>query len=431
MLEDRSRHLTWYAFLAVLAAMFAITLGYGIAIPPLPFLIEKVAGTNDTATLAWHTGMLTGTYILAVFIFAPLWGKFSDRRGRRPLLLLGLFGFAATEVFFSAADSMTLLYAGRFLGGLFAAAVTPVAYALVGDHAPTKEWRARRFALINIVGTAGFLVGPLLGGLAARASGYLFIVTPEQLPFMPFLAAAGLAFGAAFLVLTLVPSTARPRFNRASAPVTRIQQAITLRLMSVAFVTALAVGAFEVGLSLRGKQVLGLDAAHIGAMFAECSVVMAIVQILVFSPAVRPDLTRWLITPSLLVLSVGLVVVSVVSTSISMTIAVALVAASAGILSPITTYWASLGNLESQGASLGRMTAAASLGQTLGSGVGGLLFDVSFLPGASFTIPALVVFASLLVSFQLPRLLMPEFAYGKHPDVEARKAEKGAVESRR
>jgi MFS family permease len=50
--------------------------------------------------LSWHTGLLTGTYIVAIFLFAPLWGKVSDRRGRRPVILLGLTGFAATALFY-------------------------------------------------------------------------------------------------------------------------------------------------------------------------------------------------------------------------------------------------------------------------------------------------------------------------------------------
>src|SRR6516162_8014918 len=111
-------------------------------------------------------------------------------------------------------------------------------------------------------------------------------------------------------------------------------------------------------------------------MFAECSLVMFIVQTLVFSPLVKPELTRWFITPGLAILAASLVAVSLTSTPITMTVAVALVAASAGILSPIVTYWISLGAGETQGADLGRMTAAASIGQALGSAGGGLLFDV-------------------------------------------------------
>lgn len=401
------RSLPWYAFSAILVAMFAISVGYGIVLPALPFLLERVAGSADPAALSRHTGLLTGAYILAIFLFAPMWGKLSDRRGRRPVLLVGLIGFAATALIFATAESLPLLYAGRFLSGLFAAAITPVAYALVGDHAPSKAWRAHRFAMINIAGMAGFFVGPLLGGLVAGSAGKLSVATGDSLLLTPFMAVVALALAAALMVQVLLPAAVRRQASMVVAPRVQADRAVVLRLRAVAFVTALAVGSFEVGLALRGKQILGLDATHIGAMFAECSLVMFIVQALVFSPFIDPARTRWLIAPGLATLAAGLAMVPLAESALAMTVAVALIAASAGILSPVATYWASLGSTETQGADLGRMTAAASLGQAVGSTAGGFLFDVELLPYAGFTVTAVVVAAGLLASLPLPRLLRP------------------------
>lgn len=391
---------------ALLLAMFAITVGYGIVLPILPFLIERLASTADAATLSWHTGLLTGTYVLAIFLFAPLWGKVSDRGRRRSVLLLGLIGFSAGMALFALTGRLPLLYLSRSLSGLFAAAIVPVAYALVGDHAPSKEWRAHRFALINIVGTAGFFVGPLLGGLVLRAFREFFPNAAERAFSAPFLATSALALLAALTIWSFVPGAAQRDGNQLPVSENRYDRAVMLRLWVIAFVTAFAIGAFEVGLSLRGKQILGMDASQIGMMFAECSLVMFVVQALVFSPLIKPEVTRWFVTPGLAILAIGLVVVPFTSTPITMSIAVALVAASAGILSPIVTYWVSLGAGATQGADLGRMTAAASLGQALGSAAGGLLFDVSILPGAAFTVTAAVVLAGLTTSLGLPQLLL-------------------------
>ena len=397
--------LSWRALFALLLAMFAITVGYGIVLPILPFLIERLpVATNGTA-LSSHTGLLTGTYILAIFLFAPLWGKVSDRWGRRPVILLALVGFAATLALFTLAESLPLLYLGRFLAGIFAAAIAPVAYALVGDHAPSKEWRARRFALINIAGTAGFFVGPLLGGLVLRTYRELFAGSAERAYSAPFLASAGLALLATLMIWGLLPHAVQREGRHPPAAERQIDRAVMLRLWVIAFVTAAAVGAFEVGLSLRGKQVLGMDAARIGMMFAECSLVMFVVQALVFSPLVKPGTTRWFLAPALAVLAIGLVAVPFSSSSITTGIAVALVAASAGILSPIVTYWVSLGAGDTQGADLGRVIAAASLGQAIGSAAGGLLFDVSILSNAAFNVAAITVLAGLTASLGLPRLL--------------------------
>lgn len=398
--------LTWPAFSAVLLAIFAISVGYGAILPVLPFQIEQAIGGSDTAQLARHTGLLTGVYILAIFIFAPLWGNASDKWGRRPIIVVGLLGFAAMTALLPISDGLPGLYVTRFSSGVFASAITPVAYALVGDHAQSKAWRAHRFTLINIAGTAGFFVGPFLGGFAVGLSkGIATGMEGEPLTFA-LLAPSALAIIAALAVWISFPEQP-PRTEESAGADAPSERTVMRRLWTVAFVTALAVGSFEVGLALRAKQSLGLDAAHIGAMFAECSLVMFVVQALVFSPLMDPARTRWLIWPGLVTLATGLAVVPIADTSAAMTAAVALIAASAGILSPIATYWASLGSGEAQGANLGRMTAAASLGQALGSAGGGLLFNMEVLPDAGFIITALLVGLSLFAAFPLTRLLAP------------------------
>lgn len=404
MHKDAAGPLSWSQLSALLLAMLAITVGYSIVLPILPFLIERLAASADTTTLSRHTGLLTGTYILAIFLFAPLWGRLSDSHGRKPVMLIGLIGFAATVALFALVERLPLLYVGRFLDGVFAAAITPAAYALIGDHAPSKEWRAHRFALINIAGTVGFFVGPLLGGLVLRCTA-LFTSAPEASFAGPFLATSLLALIAALAVWSLIPEAPLRQAPSGAAADKPFERTAILRLWVIAFVTALAVGAFEVSLSLRGKQVLGLDAYQIGMMFTECSLVMFIVQALVFSPLVKPELTRHVLAPGLALLAVGLLLVPLATGYLATTATVALVAASAGVLSPIVTYWVSLGGGTTQGADLGRVSAAASLGTTAGSGLAGLLFNASFLPNAPFTIAALIVIVGVASSLGLSRLL--------------------------
>lgn len=400
----RTEPLSWQALSAVLLAMLAITVGYGIVLPILPFLIEQLTGTADTATLSRHTGLLTGTYILAIFLFAPLWGRLSDRHGRRPIMLLGLIGFATSVGLFAFVESLPLLYLGRFLDGVFAAAITPAAYALVADHAPSKEWRAYRFALINIAGTVGFFVGPLIGALVLRGTAVLTGLGDDVFS-APFLATSVLALIAAAAIWWLTSEAAQRQGALIAAAEKRFERTAIQRLWIIAFVTALAVGAFEVGPSLRGKQNLGLDSYQIGMMFAECSLVMFLVQALVFSPLVKPEVTRRFLTPGLALLAIGLLLVPLTTSYISMSVTVALVAASAGILSPIVTYWVSLRAGKTQGADLGQVTAAASLGQAVGSVLGGLLFNLAILPSAGFVTAALIVAAGFVASVGLSRLL--------------------------
>jgi hypothetical protein len=113
------------------------------------------------------------------------------------------------------------------------------------------------------------------------------------------------------------------------------------KLLILTFIVSVGVGTFEVGLALRGKQELGLSPYQIALMFTECSLVMFGMQAIVFSPWFKPDTTRWLIAPAFSVLAAGLFLVPWASDFMLMLVVIGAVAASAGILSPILTYWIS------------------------------------------------------------------------------------------
>ena len=137
------------------------------------------------------------------------------------------------------------------------------------------------------------------------------------------------------------------------------------------------VGVFEVGLALRGKQELGLTPYQIAMMFTECSMVMFAVQAIAFTPWFKPEMTRWLIAPALAVLAAALFLVPRASDFALMLVVIGAVAASAGVHLPILTYWISAKAGNKQGWELGKQTAASSLGVTLGSAAGGLLYSVA------------------------------------------------------
>ncbi|WP_262267456.1 MFS transporter [Microvirga yunnanensis] len=398
--------LPWKSLASLLLPMFSIALGYSVILPILPSLVERLAGTSDAATLSQHTGLLMGAYMLAIFFFAPIWGKVSDRYGRRLVILLGLGGFAVVTAGSALVDSLPGVYFGRFFAGLFSSAVAPASYALVGDHAPSREWRAHQYTLLNIAGTAGFLVGPLLGATAFSSAQAMFMGRGEASLLAPSLATSALAITAGLSVWCLLPQAVSASQNADAQVQPQYSRAVIVRLLGISFTTALAVGSFEVGLALRGKEVLGLDTYRIGMMFAECSLIMFLVQAVVFSPLVKPDWTRWLIAPALIALAGGLIAVPLTTSYVPMTVAVAVVAAAAGVLSPIAVYWISVTAGEKQGTELGFQTAAASLGQTVGSALGGLLFSQAVIPNASFTLAAAAVVASLATSHRLARQLI-------------------------
>lgn len=396
--------------LAVLVlAVFTVSVGFGVVLPLLPYLIERLlGGGGQDAQVSRHTGLLTGVYTLAMFLFAPMWGRLADRRGPRGVLLVGLLGFGLTMLIFSFIESITAVYAGRFLSGMFAAAVTPVAAAAVGGFAMTEERRARQFAFVSMAAIIGFLLGPILGVFVTRfAARFLATAMPAGSVAVPLAATALLAFLAAVAVAIAVPGgDGRNRSKKATVGSVDGAPWLVPRLLILTFIVSTGVGVFEVGLALRGKQELGLSPYQIALMFTECSLVMFVMQGIVFSPWIKPVKTRWLIAPALAVLAAALFLVPQASEFGVMLVVIGAVAASAGILSPILTYWISNKAGSTQGWQLGKQTAAASLGVTLGSMAGGLMFNVAALPGAPFVLAAGLVAVGVLLGLGLPHLLM-------------------------
>ena len=394
---------------ALMLAVFTVSIGFSVVLPLLPNLIERLLGVGaEAAQVSRHTGLLTAVYTLSLFMFAPVWGRLADRRSPRGVLLVGLVGFGVTMLVFSFVESLELFYAERLLSGMFAAAVTPVATAAIGRFVTTEAARARRLAFVSMAGISGFLLGPMLGASVTRfAADFLTLATPAGSIAITLAAMALLAFLVACAIALAVPNGAGlERSQKATGAAVDKTAWLVPKLLILTFIVSTGVGVFEVGLALRGKQELGLTPYQIALMFTECSLVMFVMQAIVLSPWFKPEATRWLIAPTLAVLAAGLFLVPRASDFTLMLVVIAAVAASAGILSPILTYWVSAKAGSAQGWELGKQTAAASLGVTVGSAAGGLLFNVAALPGAPFVLTAALIVMGSLLGFGLPRLLV-------------------------
>jgi MFS family permease len=396
------------ALAAVLLAVSTVSAGYGIVLPILPLMLQVIDGPSATTEVSRHTGLLTGVHALALFLFAPFWGKLSDHYGRRNILCLGLVGFGASLLLSSVKLSIGMLYAERFFTGLFAAGITPVAFALIADQGGSDEWRARRLAWVSMAAISGFLLGPMLSGLLATLSGSLAVGEIPRSYDLPYFTIATVAMIASVVVRLFVPTRV------AEAPVQGSSEGLQphigdartiLILRAISFLVAAGVGVFEVGLALRGNQELRMPPVQVALMFTVCSLVMFVVQAIVFSPKISPSWTRWLIAPALGVMAVALLLIPATSEYITLLTTVSVVAASAGILSPILTYWTSLESGKTKGAELGKQTAVVSLGQALGSVAGGSLYSFAIIPAAPIVVIALLLAAAAMTALKLPRKL--------------------------
>jgi MFS transporter, DHA1 family, tetracycline resistance protein len=155
-------------------------IGWGIIIPVMPTLIRTLEGV-DTGNASSLNGWLLFAFSLTQFLFAPLVGNLSDKYGRRPILLVSLFGFGLDYILMSWAPSIEWLFLGRVLAGLTGASFT-TASAYIADISTDKN-RAQNFGMIGAAFGMGFILGPIIGGLLGTFG-----------PRVPFIAAAILCF---------------------------------------------------------------------------------------------------------------------------------------------------------------------------------------------------------------------------------------------
>jgi MFS transporter, DHA1 family, multidrug resistance protein len=361
----------------LMASTFSVSMGYGAILPLLPLELQRLLPEADAAANAWHTGMLAGVYMFGIFVFAPIWGFVSDRIGRRPVILSGLAGYAVALVMFGLSPSLEIAYLTRTAAGVLAAAVIPVTTAFVGETA-AQDQRARRIAWIGASSLAGFLVGPAASGWLAKMGKSL---SGTGMPgsaaiLLPLYATAFLALLVWIGLCVLLPSAARS--DTQAAGLVRHDILRTpgrfLMLLGLNLLITFGLGSFEVGIALQARQALGMDPARLAAMFAECSLVMILTQVVLFSSPISNLPGRVLVVPAFLASAVAFVLLPIAHNFLFMFFVVGLIAAGTGLLMPTLTQMVSVQSVLPLGIALGLQTALSSLGQGLGSVAAGAIY---------------------------------------------------------
>lgn len=178
-------------------------IGLGLVFPILPRLLEDVM---QTATISPYIGLMAALYALMQFVFAPVLGALSDRFGRRPVLFASLGGAVINYLIMAFSTHFWVLLVGRAIAGLTSANLS-VAMAWLTDITPAHA-RAKRFGLFNAMFGAGFIIGPVMGGVLGDYGIRL-----------PFLVAAALSAGNLLLVMVVLKAPPTPVAHRMSLSV--------------------------------------------------------------------------------------------------------------------------------------------------------------------------------------------------------------------
>jgi MFS family permease len=285
----------------VFLVVFIDLLGFGIVLPLLPlygkhFVEPLFEGGEKSKAGGAIVGLLMASFSAMQFVFAPIWGRISDRVGRRPILLVGLAGSVAFYALFgyasdmwnvegAAAIALTLLFISRIGAGISGATIS-TAQAVIAD-CTTPERRKLGMSLIGFAFGIGFTFGPLIGAGALKLSG-------EHLGVTGYVASA-LSFVALLVAIAILPETRR--FGEESAAKRKWfdTQAIRMALANPAvapvvwtfFLATLGFASFEVTLSLLNRDALQLKPDSNFLVFAYVGLVLAVAQGAIYRPLAR------------------------------------------------------------------------------------------------------------------------------------------------
>lgn len=351
-------------------------LGFGIIIPLLPLYAERF-GAN-AATI----GLLFASYSLAQFVFSPIWGKVSDKVGRRPILLITIAGSAVGSLVLGLAGSLPMLFVGRILDGASGASVA-VARATVSDVADPSQ-RPRLMGLLGAAFGLGFVIGPSLGALASLGS-----------PSLPFFVAAGISVLNLIAGVIRIPETLRvPASNMPGAGLRTLPNPV-LRLVVLTFVGVTAFSAFEATFSLLGSARLGMTEPTVALAFAGIGLVLVATQGGLIGPVTRLLGETVTIRIGLILNVAGFAILSVADRWWSLAPGLVLLAVGQGLLTPTLASAVAGRSPDQAGVALGVQQSAGGLARVVGPVLGGVLFAVAiplpYIVAAGLTLAALPI----------------------------------------
>ncbi|MGC4001233.1 MAG: MFS transporter [Anaeromyxobacter sp.] len=375
---------------SALAVLFTIVfidlLGFGMVIPVMALYAEHLGASKA------QTGWLMTGYSAMQFVFTPLWGRLSDRFGRRPLLLISIFMTSAAFVMYALAPSFGWLLASRLFAG-FATANIAIAQAYIADVTP-PEGRAKGMGLIGAAFGLGFVLGPALGG-------YLSSFDPAY----PGFAAAGLALvnGLAATLVLREPTqrTVAPKRAGMRAMLEELSRPGIRRLIAIFFLAIMAFSAMEATFSLLAAHRYGLAERQVSYVFVFIGVVITVVQGGLIGPLTRRFGEQRLLVAGLLLQVAGLAALPWAGGVPGLLAACLPLAAGSGLTNPaMSALLSRSARAEDQGGTLGIGQSASALGRIAGpisatNAYDHLWFAAPYMGGAALVLVTAAIAATL------------------------------------
>jgi len=342
-------------------SIFLVGMGFSIIMPVLPYYAESL-GAN-----AFQLGMLITVYAICQFIFAPIWGAYSDRMGRKPVLLIGVLGFAVTFILFGYATQLWMLYLIRIAGGILSCATMPTAMAYVGDST-SLEKRGQAMGMVGAAMGMGMIFGPAIGGLLSTIS----------LSF-PFVFAGLLALANAVSVWLWLPESLAVE----QRVVRKIERASLLEGIHSPFVVLFVVILFaSIGESIHHgtfalftEAKLSFTARDIGWAFTAAGVGSVLVQGLLVGRMINHWGEEKTASTGIILMGLSFVLFTFTFNIPSSIAFMVVFSAGVGLIRPSISAAVSKRTQGTQGSAMGILQGYDSLGRSIGPALGGFMLD--------------------------------------------------------
>ncbi len=363
------------------ASITIAMLGYGLALPILPFYLEKFGGSGV------HLGLLIASYGVMQLMFAPFWGRMSDRYGRKPILIIGMMGLCLAMILFGLSTKLWMLYVAQMISGVLTCAMIPVSMAYTSDISTTEN----RSSAIGKIGAAiglGMILGPGLGGVLARNS----LSTP-------FFIAIIIALLTILIIIGFLPESL-PKESRES--VSKSSEKLEIKEIFQALLSPIGFGLFTVFAvnfgksnftsiySLYAYERFGFGVSEIGGLLMIMSLMYLIAQGVLVGPLTKKFGTEKIIRLALLGNAIGFILMIFAANHLTMIFSISFFTLVNSLLKPAGLSFISQNAIGSQGMAMGIAESYMSLGRIIGPLWAGAIFDVNILfpyvSGATFYI---------------------------------------------
>jgi MFS transporter, DHA1 family, multidrug resistance protein len=367
----------------ILLSLFVIMLGYGILLPTLPYYTERLALNDnlDPNLINFHIGLLTSVYPFFQLLFVVLWGKLSDKYGRKPIIICGLIGFVIAQLLTGLATSLAMLYVARIFGGIFTSSVIPVSNAYLSDITSAKR-RTKIMAWSGVAISTGVIFGPVIGGLLSQTDLHFeFALGLFHLDRFstPFLFAALLGLMVLFIVARWLKNTHRIRIIPSGKSTMRLAFShYLIILLILSFVLQFVITLFETVFSICGKDELGFNSNQVAIGFMRCGSIMAVLQPIFANYAEKILSQKKQIAAGLLVTGVSLIVFPFFNNEFMVYGLIIVFATGGALVTPNLLSAVSLISNNEIGRNISLQSSTNSVGQILGPLLGTWFVSTSF-----------------------------------------------------